>query len=109
MSTQQLINPNGVNTAWKIASGVWTTASAADTITANGLHVILAATATLVDDPGDDPLYVSVSFDPTATPTAGGVDTTFTLKTWKDTGGTDPTPAAATTFSKRVSWIAIGY
>jgi hypothetical protein len=32
----------------------------------------------------------------------------FLLKTWKNTGGTDPTPAVATTFSKKVNWIAIG-
>ena len=31
------------------------------------------------------------------------------IKTWQNTGGTDPTPAAASTFAKKVNWIAVGY
>jgi hypothetical protein len=58
-------------------------------------------TAVLASDLVDDPMHVSVTI-----PATGG---TFTLKTWKNTGGTDPTPIAATTFGKVVSWIAFGY
>jgi hypothetical protein len=108
-NNQFLINPSGVNSAWKIASGTWTTASAADTVTVSGLRTVLAATVSLVDDPTDDPEWVSVAFDPTAAPQPIGQDTSITIKTWKNTSGTDPTPAAATTFNKRTSWIAVGF
>jgi hypothetical protein len=51
-------------------------------------------------------MLVSASIgDQAGTPAAGS----FLLKTWKNTGGTDPTPAAASTFSKKVNWIAYGY
>jgi hypothetical protein len=83
----------------KFAFDTATTASAADTIN-TGLRVCLGAVACFQTDPGDANVIVS------AVPVAGTGN--FTLKTWK-TDGTDPTPAAADTFSKAVSWFAWGF
>jgi hypothetical protein len=95
----------GVNAAGglKIVSGRHTTVAASDTVV-TGLTTVIAVVATLESDPGDDPELVSASIgDQAGTPAAGSI----LIKTWKN-GGTDPTPAAATTFSKVVNWIAIG-
>ena len=89
---------------FRIARGQATTASASDTIV-TGLNTLVCVMATLDSDPTDNPEWVSASIgDQAGTPAAGS----FLLKTWQNTGGTDPTPAAATTFSKKVNWIAIG-
>lgn len=86
-----------------IRGGQHTTVTAADTIE-TGLATVLSATATLEDDPGDDPLLVTAQIGNQAgAPAAGSI----ILKTWK-TDGTDPTPVAATTFGKKVNWVAVG-
>lgn len=88
----------------RVDFGQATTVTASDTI-ATGLSEVVAVVASFDDNPGDDPNYVSASIgDQAGTPAAGS----FLLKTWKNTGGTDPTPLAATTFSKKVNWIAVG-
>lgn len=93
----------GVATGYKIARGVHTTVAAADTVV-TGLSTVVAVVACLSSDPTDDPEMVSATIgDQAGTPAAGSV----IIKTWKN-GATDPTPAAATTFSKLVNWIAIG-
>lgn len=93
----------GVASGYKIARGVHTTVTASDTV-ATGLSTVVAIVATLESDPGDNPLLVSASIgDQAGAPAAGSV----LIKTWK-TDGTDPTPVAATTFSKKVNWVAIG-
>jgi len=80
------------------------TATAADTV-ATGLTTVIACGATLDDNPGDDPMLVSATIgDQAGAPVAGSI----IVKTWKNTGGTDPTPLAATTFSKKVNWWAYG-
>ena len=90
--------------AMKIARGVHTTVAAADTVV-TGLTTVVAVVACLQSDPVDDPMLVTATIgDQAGTPAAGSV----IIKTWKNTGGTDPTPAAATTFSKVVNWIAVG-
>lgn len=87
-----------------LVTGRATTVTAADTI-ATGLSSVAGVVATLDDDPGDDPMLVSATIgDQAGSPAAGS----FILKTWKNTGGTDPTPLAATTFAKKVNWIAWG-
>jgi hypothetical protein len=94
----------GVAAGYKIARGRHTTVAASDTVV-TGLATVVAVIATLESDPVDDPFMVSASIgDQAGTPAAGSV----LIKTWKNTGGTDPTPAAATTFSKVVNWIAVG-
>lgn len=89
----------------KLATGQATTVAASDTIV-TGLTKLLGVVACLNDAPSDDPSWVSADIgDQAGTPAPGS----FLLKTWKNTGGTDPTPAAASTFSKKVNWIAYGY
>jgi predicted RecA/RadA family phage recombinase len=90
--------------ALKTVAGQATTATASDTIV-TGLSKVVSVIAGLDDDPGDDPMLVSASIgDQAGAPAAGS----FLLKTWKNTGGTDPTPVAASTFGKKVNWIAVG-
>lgn len=95
-----LPDPSGM----RVIYGQATTVAASDTIV-TGLATVVAVVAGFDDSPGDDPNYVSASIgDQAGTPAAGS----FLLKTWKNTGGTDPTPLAATTFSKKINYIAIG-
>jgi hypothetical protein len=84
----------------KIVAAQHVTVTASDVVK-TGLQRVTAAMVTLASDPTDDPLHVSVVI-----PGSGG---DLTIKTWKNTSGTDPTPIAATTFGKAVSWIACGY
>lgn len=94
----------GIASGYKIARGQQTTVAASDTVV-TGLSTVVAVIASLDSDPGDDPFMASASIgDQAGSPAAGSIY----IKTWKNTGGTDPTPAAATTFSKKVNWIAIG-
>jgi hypothetical protein len=88
----------------KVACGQFSTVSAADTVV-TGLNTVVSVVAVLEADPGDDPMLVSAQIgDQAGSPAAGSI----IIKTWKNTGGTDPTPLAATTFTKKVNWIAIG-
>lgn len=94
----------GAAAGYRIARGQHTTVAASDTVV-TGLATVVAVVACLDSDPVDDPFMVTASIgDQAGTPAAGSV----LIKTWKNTGGTDPTPAAATTFSKKVNWIAVG-
>lgn len=96
--------PAAVAAGYKIARGVHTTVAAADTVV-TGLATVVAVVVSLASDPADDPFMVSATVgDQAGTPAAGSV----IIKSWKNTGGTDPTPVAATTFGKLVNWIAIG-
>ncbi|MDI4231441.1 DUF2190 family protein [Bradyrhizobium sp. Arg237L] len=88
----------------RVVGGQLTTATASDTVV-TGLSKVLSAVASFESDPGDDPMLVSAQIgDQAGAPVAGSI----VVKTWKNTGGTDPTPVAATTFAKKVNWIAIG-
>lgn len=92
--------PGGV----KFVGGQATTVTASDTIM-TGLSTLYGAVATLDDNPGDNPFLVSASIgDQAGTPAAGS----FLLKSWQNTSGSDPTPAAASTFGKKVNWVAFG-
>lgn len=85
-------------------AGQHSTVAAVDTII-TGLKTVAAVIVSMDDDPSDDPEWVSATIgDQAGSPAAGS----FNLKSWKNTSGTDPTPVAATTFSKKVNWIAIG-
>ena len=96
--------PAAVDAGYKIARGRHTTVAAEDTII-TGLATVVAVVACLDSDPVDDPFMCSATIgDQAGAPAAGS----FILKTWKNTAGNDPTPAAATTFAKLVNWIAIG-
>jgi hypothetical protein len=88
----------------KVALGQQTTVAASDTVV-TGLNTVLAVVASFEDDIGDDPEWVTAQIGNQAgAPAAGSI----IIKTWKNTGGTDPTPVAATTFTKKVNWIAVG-
>jgi hypothetical protein len=85
-------------------AGQQTTVAAVDTVV-TGLQTVVSVVASLDSDPGDDPEWVTASIgDQAGSPAAGSI----LVKTWKNTGGTDPTPVAATTFGKKVNWIAVG-
>lgn len=90
---------NGVNA--KPALGQATTATASDTVV-TGLSKVTSCVANLDSAPTTDPEIATCSIgDQNGSPAAGSV----LIQTWKTFGGT---PAAATTFSKKVNWIAIG-
>jgi hypothetical protein len=90
---------NGVSA--KPALGQATTASASDTVV-TGLSKVTACVANLDSAPTADPETATCSIgDQNGSPAAGSI----LVQTWKTLGGT---PAAATTFSKKVNWIAIG-
>jgi len=93
-----------LNVGLKLVAGQLTTVTAADTVI-TGLATVVAVVATLDSDPIDNPEWVTATIgDQAGSPAAGSV----IIKTWQNTGGTDPTPAAATTFGKKVNWLAIG-
>lgn len=88
----------------RYVGGQITTASASDTVV-TGLAKVIACDASLDDNPSDDPMLANASLgDQNGAPAAGSI----LVKTWKNTGGTDPTPLAATTFTKKVNWWALG-
>lgn len=85
----------------KLAYGQHTTVAASDTVV-TGLATVLSCYAQLDADLIADPTMAQgVVGDQAGTPAAGSI----LIKTWK----TIATPAAATTFSKVVNWIAVGY
>jgi hypothetical protein len=87
-----------------VAFGQATTASASDTVV-TGLKNVAAVVASFDSDPGDANMFVSATIgDQAGTPAAGSI----IIKTWKSADGTDPTPVAATSFSKKVNWVAWG-
>lgn len=93
----------GAVSTLRFAAGQATTASASDTIV-TGLTTVVGVIATYDTDPADANMQVSASIgDQAGTPAAGSI----LLKTWKH-DGTDPTPVAASTFSKKVNWLAWG-
>jgi hypothetical protein len=80
------------------------TVAASDTIVTGLTHVV-AVVAQLDDDPVDGCMHVTASIgDQAGAPAAGS----FLQKTWKSTDA-DATLIAATTFGKKVNWVAFGY
>jgi len=91
-------------TALKFARGQVTTVTAADTVV-TGLSTVVAVVASMEDDPTDGFFMVSAQIGNQAgAPAAGSI----IIKSWQNTTGSDPTPAAAASFGKKVNWIAIG-
>jgi hypothetical protein len=89
----------------KVVSGQHTTVAASDTIV-TGLRKVLYAVASLEDVPvlTADRAQATVG-DQAGTPAAGSI----LIKTFKPTTNLDTTPIAATTFGKKVNWVAVGY
>lgn len=94
----------GVAAGYKIARGQHTTVAASDTVV-TGLSTVVAVVAVFDADPGLNPLFVTASIgNQSGAPAAGSI----LIKSWRATAANDVTPVAATTFSKKVNWIAIG-
>lgn len=94
----------GVAAGYKLARGQHTTVAASDTVV-TGLTTVAAVVACLDSDPGLDPLLVTASIgDQAGAPVAGSIY----IKSWRATAVGDCTPIAATTFGKKVNWIAVG-
>jgi len=84
------------------ATGTLTTVTATDTVQ-TGLHEVLEVILTPADD------FVATAFGVTATisdqvATPGAI----VIKSWMPTAAGNTAPTAATTFGKKVSWMAIG-
>jgi hypothetical protein len=99
--------PGGVGAVaagYKLARGQATTVTASDTVV-TGLVTVVSAVASLEDAPviGADRAQAAIG-DQAGTPAAGSI----LIKTFKPTGTGDATPIPATTFTKKVNWIAIG-
>lgn len=93
----------GVASGYKVARGQHTTVAASDTVV-TGLTTVVSVVASFDDDPVDGAQHASASIgDQAGTPAAGSV----LIKTWKSTDA-DASLVAATTFAKKVNWIAIG-
>lgn len=91
------------DSALRVAAGQHTTVDADDTVV-TGLDEVTAVVAVLDDDPVDGAMHVTATIgDQAGSPAAGSVQ----IKTWKSTDA-DATLIAATTFGKKVNWIAIG-
>lgn len=105
MANPQIWSPNTKVDNIKVSSGQATTATASDTVV-TGLRKVLYAVASLEDSPviGADRAQAVIG-DQAGTPAAGSI----LIKSFKPTGTGDATPIAATTFSKKVNWIAIGF
>ena len=89
----------GVAAGYKIARGQATTVAALDDIT-TGLATVVAVLAVLDDDPVAGCQFVTAQ--------KGGTAGRFNLKTWMATAAGNTALIAATTFGKKVNWIAVG-
>lgn len=87
-----------------LARGQHTTVTASDTVV-TGLATVVSVVANLDDAPviGADRATASIG-DQAGTPAAGSI----LVRSWKPTASGDATPIAATTFTKKVNWIAAG-
>ena len=95
-----------VNLAGGLKTIAWqhTTVTATDTVV-TGLAKVISVVVSFETDPADANTYVSAQIgDQAGSPAAGSV----IIKTWKQSG-TDPTPIAADSFSKKVNVVAVGY
>jgi predicted RecA/RadA family phage recombinase len=89
----------------RTVSGQATTVTASDTIV-TGLAKVISVVASLDDAPviGCDRAQASIG-DQAGAPASGSI----LLKTFKPTASGDATPIAASTFGKKVNWVAVGY
>lgn len=93
---------NGQSGPLRTIAGQITTVTASDTVV-TGLNHVVSVVASLEDAPvtGCETAGGAIG-DQAGSPAAGSV----LIKTWMTLGGT---PAAATTFGKKVNWVALGY
>lgn len=88
----------------RVAYGQMTTASASDTVV-TGLTTVVSAVANMEDAPVIGAYGSNANIgDQAGTPAAGSI----LIKSYKPTATGDATPIAASTFGKKVNWMAIG-
>jgi hypothetical protein len=88
-----------------VAFGQHTTVAASDTVI-TGLNYVQAVSASLNDAPVAGCQFVTADVGTQAgAPAAGSI----LVKTWKATATADTALIAATTFSKKVNWVAFGH
>lgn len=96
--------PFAFGAGYKVARGVHDTVAAVDTL-ATGLATVVAAVVTLASNPTMDPITVTADVgDQAGAPAAGSIY----IKSWKPTAANNCELIAATTFAKKVNWVAIG-
>ena len=97
----------GIAAGYKLARGQATTVAASDTVV-TGLTTVVAVVASLESDPVVGCSFASAAIgDQAGAPAAGSI----LVKTWKPTtagAAGNPDVIAATTFTKKVNWVAIG-
>jgi len=93
------------SSAVRLVRGVHTTVAASDTV-ATGLTAVIAILATLADDPatGEAEFVTASVGDQAGLPAAGSVY----IKTWELAEAGPNTLAPATTFGKKINYLAIG-
>ncbi|MGA3067722.1 MAG: DUF2190 family protein [Tepidisphaeraceae bacterium] len=96
---------NGSNSNLKTVANQVTTVTGSDTIV-TGLTVVVAAIANLDSAPvlTCDRATASIG-NQAGAPAAGSI----LIQTWMPTSNSNPTPIEATTFSKNVNYVAVGY
>jgi hypothetical protein len=99
---KQIFSPNTKGGKFKLASGDHTTVTAADVVT-TGLVKVLGCVASMESDP------VLTCDRASAVPVGATAPGSITIKTQMPTSSSVTTPIAATTFSKKVNWLAWGY
>jgi hypothetical protein len=99
------VKSNAAGSGLRAVAGQTTTVTASDTVV-TGLNTVVAVVASLDSAPVLTCAQASASIgDQAGTPAAGSV----LIQTWMPTDSTHPTLIAATTFSKKVNWVAYGY
>lgn len=93
-------SPETSSSNQKLAQGIQTTVAASDSIP-TGLRTVDSAVASMQDDPVIGAAYATAQPDT-------NIPGNILIKTFKPTAAGDATPIAATTFSKKVSWMAFG-
>jgi hypothetical protein len=89
----------------RMAAGSHTTVAASDEI-ATGLKKVLYAVANFESAPVDGAQVAkAVVGDQAGTPASGSI----LIESWKATATADTAVVVGTTFTKLVSWIAVGY
>ena len=94
----------GAEGGLRTVGGQHTTLDADDTVV-TGLALVVSAVATLDSDPviGATDVLATIG-DQAGAPAAGSIQ----IKSFKPTAVDNATPTAATTFTKKVNWIAVG-
>lgn len=107
LNTAGVTNANavvGVAAGYKVARGQHTTLDADDTVV-TGLATVVSVIVTLESDPvAGCAMVTGVIGNQSGAPAAGSIQ----IKSWKFNAPEDSVIIAASTFTKKVNWLAIG-